>query len=80
MDDAIKNYTILNFNFQPAFYGLVILILGFIWLLMAHHRVGEHVRHNKKSIFFYMMIYPFMIAIIWMGVFFDLIRGKIQKW
>ncbi|MCK4521849.1 MAG: glycosyltransferase family 2 protein [Nanoarchaeota archaeon] len=77
---GIKNYTFLNINFAPMFYGIVILVLGFIFLVMAHHKAGERVRHNKKTIFFYISIYPMMMAVIWMGVIADLVRGKIQKW
>ena len=77
---GIKNYTILNLNFAPMFYGLVILFLGLIFLVLAHHKAGERVRYNKKPIFFYIILYPFMIGVIWTGVIFDLIRGKIQKW
>ena len=77
---GVKNYTILNLNFGPMFYGLVILFLGLIFLVLAHHKAGERVRHNKKPIFFYIILYPFMIGVIWVGVIFDLIRGKIQKW
>ncbi len=77
---GVKNYTILNLNFTPMFYGLVILFLGLIFLVLAHHRAGERIRHNKKPIFFYIILYPFMIGVIWTGVIFDLIRGKIQKW
>ena len=47
---------------------------------VAHHNAGERVRHNKKTIFFYISIYPIMMAVIWMGVIADLVRGKIQKW
>lgn len=77
---GMKNYTILNLNFGPMFYGFVILFLGSIFLVLAHHRAGEKIRHNKKPIFFYIILYPFMIGVIWTGVIFDLIRGKIQKW
>ena len=77
---GIKNYTILNLNFGPMFYGFVILFLGSIFLVLAHHRAGEKIRHNKKPIFFYIILYPIMIGLVWAGVIFDLIRGKIQKW
>ncbi|TKJ17363.1 hypothetical protein CEE44_02405 [Candidatus Woesearchaeota archaeon B3_Woes] len=77
---GVKDYTILNLNFTPMFYGLVILFLGLIFLVLAHHKAGERVRHNKKPIFFYIILYPFMIGVIWIGVIFDLIRGKIQRW
>ncbi len=77
---GIKNYTILNLNFGPMFYGFVILFLGSIFLVLAHHRAGEKIRHNKKPIFFYIILYPIMIGLVWAGVISDLIRGKIQKW
>ena len=77
---GVKNYTILNLNFGPMFYGFVILFLGSIFLVLAHHRAGEKIRHNKKPIFFYIILYPIMLGLIWTGVIFDLIRGKIQKW
>ncbi len=77
---GIKNYTFLNINFAPMFYGLVIVVLGIIFLVLAHHHAGVRVRDNKKSVFFYLTIYPIMMAFIWIGVLFDLIRGKIQKW
>jgi cellulose synthase/poly-beta-1,6-N-acetylglucosamine synthase-like glycosyltransferase len=75
-----RNYTILNLNFVPMFYGIAILVLAAIFLILSHHHAGERLRHNKKPIIFYMLIYPIMIGIIWLGVLIDLIRGKIQKW
>ncbi len=77
---GIKNYSFLNLNYVPIFYGILILVLGIIFLILAHHHTGEKIRYNKKSILFYLLLYPFMIAIVWFGVLFDLIRGKIQKW
>ena len=62
------------------FYGIAILVLAAIFLILSHHHAGERLRHNKKPIIFYMLIYPIMIGIIWLGVLIDLIRGKIQKW
>ncbi len=77
---GIKNYTFLNLNYVPLFYGLTILVLAIVFLVLAHHHSGEKLRHNKKSIFFYILVYPIMIGVIWTGVIFDLMRGKIQKW
>lgn len=76
----IKDYTFFNLNLGPMFYGIVILILSFIFLLMAYNNSDEQIRKNKKPIFFYIALYPFLIAVIWIGVILDLIRGKIQKW
>jgi hypothetical protein len=59
---------------------MMILVLATVFLVLAHHNAGEKIRHNKKTIFFYITIYPIIMGIIWLGVLFDLIRGKIQKW
>jgi len=77
---GIRNYSILNLNMGPMFYGLIILILGLVFLVLSYKHSGEKIRHNKKPIFFYITLYPFMIAVIWLGVIFDLLRGKIQRW
>ena len=62
------------------FYGITIMILAVVFLVLAHHHAGERIRDNKKTILFYIIIYPLMIGIVWTGVIFDLLRGKIQKW
>jgi len=77
---TIKNYTLLNLNFVPMFYGITIFILAIVFLVLAHHYSGEDLKTNKNSILFYIFVYPFLIGIVWTGVIFDLIRGKIQKW
>jgi cellulose synthase/poly-beta-1,6-N-acetylglucosamine synthase-like glycosyltransferase len=80
MSKGFKDYTFLNLNYVPLFYGMMILVLATVFLVLAHHNAGEKIRHNKKTIFFYITIYPIIMGIIWLGVLFDLIRGKIQKW
>jgi hypothetical protein len=80
MSKGFKDYTLLNLNYVPLFYGMMILVLATVFLVLAHHNAGEKIRHNKKTIFFYITIYPIIMGIIWLGVLFDLIRGKIQKW
>ncbi len=77
---GIHDFSFLNLNFVPMFYGITIMVFAMIFLVLAHHNAGEKIRHNKKSVFFYIVVYPIMIAIIWTGVIIDLIRGKIQKW
>lgn len=77
---GIRNYNILNWDFVPIFYGWVILALGSIFLVNSYHTAGYRLRHNKKPIFFYMIIYPVIMGVIWAGVLFDLLRGKVQKW
>ena len=80
ISSGIKSYSFLNINFVPMFYGISIMILAAAFLMLAHHHAGEKLRHNKTPILFYMLIYPVMIGVIWLGVVVDLIRGKIQKW
>ena len=80
LSKGFKDYSLLNLNLVPMFYGITIMILAVVFLVLAHHHAGERIRDNKKTILFYIIIYPLMIGIVWTGVIFDLLRGKIQKW
>lgn len=77
---GFDTFTFLNFNFKPLFFGLVVIIAVFGVAVLSYHAAGEHIRKDKKSVVLYLFVYPLMMAVIWLGVLFDLIRGKIQKW
>jgi len=77
---GVNNFSWLNLNFTPMFYGFTIFILGFIFIYLSYKHTKESLRKNKISIFFYLVLYPFIIAIIWFGVLFDLVLKRIQKW
>jgi len=77
---GLSNFSWLNLNLTPMFYGLMILIIGLIFIYISYKHHKESLKKSRLDIFLYLLIYPFVISIIWLGVIIDLLRGKIQKW
>ena len=77
---AFSYFTIFDVNLSPLFYGLILFLFGFFFLLLSFSNTRQSVKKNIKAIVPYILVYPFIIAIIWIGVLFDLIRRNTQKW
>lgn len=77
---SISGIKIIDVNLAPLFYGITIFIMAFIFMLLAFKHTRKSVKQNLKSLVVYFLIYPTMIAVIWIGVMFDILRGKMQKW
>ena len=86
--DFITYFSNISFNFKFIDLDYSYLIVGFILigitlaiLKKAHVVVKEKLtQFGVVSIFFYFFLYFTILGLFWLGIAFDLIRGKVQKW
>ena len=77
----IENFSILNLNYTKFFFVYSSLILGIIFMTIAFRKVKEKIfKQGFITVVSYIFLYPFLIFFAWLGVAFDLIRNKWQKW
>lgn len=81
LNDWISNSTIVDVSLSNLFLGISAWIIVFIMLVYAYKYTQEKMfSKGVISIVGYLFLYHFLIMIAWAGVYFDLIRGKKQKW
>lgn len=82
VETGLRRFTFLDFNYSFLFFGITILVLTTAWIILSHKHTGEKfLRKNALlSSFLYLTVYPPIIALVWLGVFVDLVRKKKQKW
>tara|TARA_Y100000310_G_scaffold105082_2_gene103462 strand:+ start:848 stop:2104 length:1257 start_codon:yes stop_codon:yes gene_type:complete len=81
----IKGYTFdisfLQFNYTNVFYALVIFCLGLIIIYFAHIYTKESWKsRGRLAVPAYLVLYSILLTLVWMGIAFDFMRGRIQKW
>lgn len=77
---SVSEINVIDFNLMPLFYGIVIFLLAFTFVLFAFKHTRKSLKQNFKSLLVYFLVYPTIIGIIWIGVALDILRRKIQKW
>ena len=80
VQNFLSKFSWIDINFVPLFYGATIFGLALVFITMAHHYTKESLIKNRGYILLYFIIYPFLISIVWLGIIFDLIIGKRQRW
>ncbi|MFH0868051.1 MAG: glycosyltransferase [Candidatus Woesearchaeota archaeon] len=82
----IKNFSLnfhyLDLNYMTVLMVLVMLGISLIVIKKSHIRTNEEkvTKYGVFSFLSYIMLYFFILGIIWIGVAFDMFRGKIQRW
>jgi peptidoglycan-N-acetylglucosamine deacetylase len=77
----IERFSFLDINYMLIFFTFVVMLLGLCWVILAFKYTEEFfTKRGFTSTTMYMIIYPFFLSVIWLGVVFDLLRGKKQKW
>jgi hypothetical protein len=79
------NVGFLDFNYQTIFTSAVLFAIIFIFIWLSFYAVKEKVGvlSNLKSTFtfvYYFFIYKFIIAYIWLKVFYRIIFNKENIW
>ncbi len=77
---TFNNFSLLDINYMTMFLGLSIIAISLIVLKNAFKFTQERIRHALFSSSLFLVFYPTVLAITWIGVVFDLVRGKRQKW
>jgi len=81
INNFISSFTILDVNFSNLFYGVSVLFFALILLYVAHKHANEPLaKHGLFTIPSYLLFYSILASIVIFGMFFDLARGKRQKW
>lgn len=77
---SFEHFSILDLNYMTMFLGLSIIAISLIVLKNAFKFTQERMRTALFSSSLFLVFYPTVLAITWLGVVFDLVRGKRQKW
>lgn len=77
---SFEHFSILDLNYMTMFLGLSIIAISLIVLKNAFKFTQERMRTALFSSSLFLLFYPTVLAITWLGVVFDLVRGKRQKW
>tara|TARA_Y100000310_G_scaffold344773_1_gene459388 strand:- start:1553 stop:2821 length:1269 start_codon:yes stop_codon:yes gene_type:complete len=74
-------FNFLDMNYVMLFFLFVVLIFGLAWIVCAFKYTEESFsKRGVASAVMFMIIYPFFLSLVWLGVAFDLVRRKKQKW
>ncbi len=77
----ISNFSILGLNLSNYFFIYFSLALGIIFIILAFRMVKEKLlEQGTLTLVSYLFVYPFLIYAAWVGVAFDLVRNRWQKW
>jgi cellulose synthase/poly-beta-1,6-N-acetylglucosamine synthase-like glycosyltransferase len=81
----LRNLTIditwLKINYTNIFFGVVSILFSLLIIKMAHKHTKEKLfKHGLLSVPFYLLMYGILSAMVWTGVFVELMFGKKQKW
>lgn len=81
----LKNFT-LNFNFLDLnytniFVAVIMLSITAYVFYKSHTFTNEKIfKQGIFSVVFYTLMYFLILSTMWIGITFDLVRGKTQKW
>ncbi len=77
----LERFSFLDLNYMLIFFTFTVMLLGLCWIFLAFKYTEEmFTKRGLASTAVYMVIYPFFLSVVWLGVVFDLVRGKKQKW
>ena len=81
VDRIIERFDILNLNYTNLFFAVVMMILGLYVLRLSYNYTREKIfKEGYFAVPAYLILYSMLASWVWLGVIFDLIRGKTQKW
>ena len=77
----INTFSWLDINFANVFHTIMFTTLALLLIYYAHKHTKEPLRkYGLITIPAYLICYSILASIAIISVFFDLARGKIQKW
>jgi cellulose synthase/poly-beta-1,6-N-acetylglucosamine synthase-like glycosyltransferase len=76
-----QRFNILDFNYTMLYMTILIFVFALIWIIGSHRYSREsYVAKGLVPSLLFLSIYPVILSSVWLGVVFDLVRGKRQKW
>jgi len=80
LNNLVFNFNILDYNYLYLYLGIIVLSLGLTFIFLSHKYTYESGKQNKWSILFYLTLNATLLSFVWIGIAFDFLIGKIQKW
>lgn len=77
----LERFSVLDINYGLIFFTFVVMSFGLAWIIYAFKYTEES--FSSQGFFsasLFMVIYPFFLSLVWLGVVFDVVRNKKQKW
>ena len=83
----IRNFrfdlNLFDFDYLGVFILFSVIVIGMFILKYSHKYSNEKIFKgivSIPSVIFYLVVYSLFLGIVWLGIGFDLISGRIQKW
>ena len=74
-------FNLIGIDYFNVFLAFLFIVLSFIIMGFAlSHTKENFFRYGILVVPVYLMMYGVILSFIWAGVWFDLLRGKVQKW
>ncbi len=81
MIESIENFSFLTLNYDKLFWFFLLILIQLFLIILAYRITNRKFKENGfYAPFLFLAIYSYTIFIAWLGVFFDLLKGKKQKW
>ena len=82
LQNISMSFHYLDMNYTTMLLVGIMLSLSLFILMKARKNTNEQkvMRHGIFSFLAYLMFYFFILGIVWIGIVFDFIRGKRQRW
>ncbi|MDP4012495.1 MAG: glycosyltransferase family 2 protein [Candidatus Nanoarchaeia archaeon] len=80
ISEAVEKFSFLDLNYMTMFFGLSVMFVSLIAIRLAFKYTNEKLSSTLFATSLYLILYPTLLSITWLGVAFDLLRGKKQRW
>ena len=78
---GMQRFHFLDFNYLLVYLTIIMFSFALIWIIGSHRYSKEsYLKKGLVPSFLFLAVYPLILSIIWLGVFFDVVRKKRQKW
>ncbi len=79
--DFLNRFSLIDLNYTNIFFAIVIFTLSIFFLMQAHKHTKEPLtKYGYFAVPAYLLAYSLIATIVWLGVGFDLVRQRKQKW
>ncbi len=76
-----QRFHLLDLNYTLLYLTVLIFAFALVWIVGSHLYSREsYAQKGLVPSVFFLVVYPVVLSVIWLGVFVDLVRNKRQKW
>lgn len=82
LQNLSMSFHYLDINYTTMLLVGIMLLISLTIIVKAHKKTNEKgiTRHGIFSFIAYLAFYFFILGIVWIGILFDFVRGKKQRW